>query len=319
MLHNLVPAQAGPEEDSWAEYDSPETIAAIQAALTAPGVEVVPVGADRTLAAALAGGRYDLAFNIAEGVRGRCREAIAAAVCESLEVPYTGSDPLTLALTLDKWMARRVVSAEVPVARGLLWMDGQFDRLRYPVMVKPNNEGSSKGIRRNSVARDAGEMRDLCAWLFETYGCPVLIEEYVQGAEVTVGIQGNGAGARVIGMMEIAPRGDPEHFVYSFEVKKNWREEVRYFDPPRLAGSTLTQIEELALRAYALLGCRDIARIDFRLDREGTPHFIECNPLPGLNPDDGDLVLMTRERIAYRDLVRGILLAAAERLGVRVE
>src|SRR5262249_43502613 len=154
-------------------------------------------------------GRFDFAFNMAEGSGGRCREAIPAAVCELLGVPYTGSDPLTLALTLDKAAARRVVSPDVPVARAVLVEcpseEAGLEALAYPVLVKPNDEGSSKGIRADAVAEDAQAAVALCRRIRQRYGRPSLAEEFLPGTEVTVGIVGNGRQARVLGMMEIAP------------------------------------------------------------------------------------------------------------------
>jgi D-alanine-D-alanine ligase len=280
------------------------------------------VAADRRLPWRLEDGRYDFAFNIAEGTGRRCRESIPAAVCELLGVPFTGSDSLTLALTLDKALARRVVSPEVPVAPAVLLdaEDGEaaLASLRYPVLVKPNDEGSSKGIRDGAVVEDAAAALARSRWLRARYGCPVLVEQYLPGAEITVGITGNGAAAGVLGMMEIAPAADEQSFVYSVDVKRDWRRRVRYHVPPRVAAATETTLQQLALTAYRLLGCRDVARIDFRLDAAGAPHFIECNPLPGLDPDNSDLVILSARRRTYGALVQGILLDATARMSVRI-
>jgi D-alanine-D-alanine ligase len=280
----------------------------------------VPV--DRRLPWRLDEGRYDFAFNIAEGAGRRCREAIPAAVCELLGVPITGSDALTLALTLDKALARRAVSPEVPVAPAVL-LDGEDDgrglaSLRCPVIVKPNDEGSSKGIREGAVVYDVAGAVERSRWLRARYGCPVLVEEYLPGAEVTVGVTGNGAGAEVLGLMEIAPADAGTPFVYSVEVKRDWRRRVRYHVPPRLPAAMLDTLQQLALTAYRLLGCRDFARMDFRLDAAGAPRFIECNPLPGLDPDNSDLVILAAPTRSYDRLVQGVLLDAAKRTGVRI-
>jgi len=324
LLHNARPdctATVFPD-DIFEEYDSKETIQSIANALRGLRVTVEPVLADRRLPWRLEGGRYDFAFNIAEGEGRRCREAIPAAVCELLGVPFTGSDVLTLALTLDKAVARRVVSPNVPVARGVLVTraedEANLKTLQYPVLVKPNDEGSSKGIRENSVALDLAGAIAQCRWLRAHYACPVLVEEFLPGTEVTVGIVGNGPEARVLGMMEIAPVSEERFFVYSLEVKRNWRQRVRYYIPPRLPTATLATLECNALTAYHLLGCRDCARLDFRLNAAGQPCFIECNPLPGLNPTNSDLVILSREILAYEKLVQGILLDAARRVGVHV-
>jgi D-alanine-D-alanine ligase len=322
LLFNLKPVEM-PESlpDDWfEECDKPETIAAIEQAIRALGVSVTPLPFDQRLPWRLEEGRFDFVFNIAEGQGRRCREAVPAAVCELMEIPYTGSDPVTLGLTLDKWLARRIVSPEVPVAMGVVidacMNESALERLAYPAIVKPNDEGSSKGIRAGCLVSNATEAVDRSRSLLESYGGSVLVEEFLPGVEITVGIAGNGKGARLLGMMEIAPKNFAEPFVYSVEVKRDWRNRVSYHVPPRLGEEARQEIERLALTAYHLLGCRDIARIDFRCDASGRPHFLECNPLPGLDPENSDIVLLSRNQISYDRLVQGILLAAAERNGV---
>ena len=325
LLHNprLNGHHQGGMDDAFEEHDHPETIDAIANALRGLGMRVEPVIADERLPARLQEGGFDLVFNIAEGRGRRCREAVPAAICELLAIPFTGSDALTLAVTLDKAMARRVVSPDLRVAPAVLVPNGvianqQLETLRYPVIVKPNDEGSSKGIRESPspLAGNASAAREQCRWLFANYGCPVLIEEFLPGAEVTVGLAGNDDDVRLLGMMEIAPFTENGPFIYSVEVKRDWQRRVRYHVPPRLPANTLATIERDARAAFRLLGCRDLARIDFRLDAEGTPHFIECNPLPGLHPSDSDLVLLSRAALPYPDLVRAVARDAAQRLGL---
>jgi D-alanine-D-alanine ligase len=327
ILHNpRPPLEAGVVDDAFEEFDGPETIAAIADALAATGANPRPVPADKSFPSALERGGFDLVFNIAEGVGRRCREAVPAAICEFLGLPYTGSDPLTLAVTLDKWMARRVVSPEVMVAdAALLHGPGDEDALaglRYPVIVKPNDEGSSIGIRRQSRCADATAAAQRCAWLRERYACPVLVESFLPGMEITAAVRGHGAAATLIGLMEIAPADDRvEDFIYGLEAKRDYRRQVRYHVPPRLSPAQLDRVGTAALMAYRLLGCRDIARIDFRLDAAGAPHFLECNPLPGLNPESSDIVILARAAAAdpssaHRGLVQGILHDAVRRHGL---
>ena len=324
LLHNARPAEvpAGLPDDTFEEYDSETTIASISGALRGlRDVHVEPVPADSRLPWRLTEGKFDFVFNMAEGQGRRCREAIPAAVCELLGVPFTGPDALTLGMTLDKHIAKRVVAPDVPVARGVLVEDETtaqaLNGLHYPVIVKPNDEGSSKGIRENPVLADSTAALNRCRWLRTRYACPVLVEEFLPGAEVTVGVVGNGAGARVLGMMEISPSEAQPFFVYSLEVKRDYKSRVRYYVPPRVAPDTVELLGRLALVAYRLLGCRDIARIDFRLDSTGEPCFMECNPLPGLNPETGDIVLLSRNTLPYDKLVQGILLDAMSRFGIR--
>jgi len=325
LLFNEKPADAS--DDTFEEYDSLETVNHIAGALRGLGVQVDPVLADRRLPWRLEEGRYDFAFNIAEGpvtLTGRarrCREAIAPAVCDLLGLPYTGSDALTLALTLDKAMARRVVAHEVQVANAVLVEDepveDQFARLQFPVIVKPNDEGSSKGIHADSVAANPAVAVERSRQLRGRYHCSPLVEEFLPGPEITVALAGNGCGVRVLGMMEIGPACGDGPFVYSIEMKRDWRRLVEYHVPPRLDLATLDDLRAGALAAYRLLGCRDIARIDFRLDASGRPCFLECNPLPGLNRESGDLVILTRETLGYDKLVQEILRDAACRTGVQ--
>jgi D-alanine-D-alanine ligase len=321
VLHNPRPPKIGSAspDDLFEEYDTGETISAICAALAGLGVEPVPVVADRRLPWHLEKGGFDFAFNIAEGAGRRCREAVVAGVCELLDLPCTGSDALTLAAAQDKTVARRIVSPDVPVARAVLIDGAPDDRaladLVYPVMVKPNDEGSSKGIGRGSVCGQPAAAAERCRWLRLHYGSPALVEEFLPGMEITVGVRGNGAAVNVLGLMEIGPAEPGELFVYDIETKRDWRRRVRYHVPPRLPAGALDQIRAYAVDAYRLLGCRDIARIDFRLDAAEQAFFLECNPLPGLNPEDSDIVILSRGVLPYRDLVQGILLDAGQRTG----
>jgi D-alanine-D-alanine ligase len=322
LLYNARTAPASDlPDDTFEEYDSDATISSIASALHGIDADVEPVLADARLPWRLAEGSFEFAFNMAEGQGRRCREAVPAAVCELLDIPFTGSDAVTLGITLDKFLARRVVSPEVPVARAVLVNsrsdESRISELSFPVIVKPNDEGSSKGIRENPIAADAAGAIERCRWLRERYGCPVLVEEFLPGAEVTVGVVGNPPNARVLGMMEIASALGTESFVYSLEAKRDYLRQVRYFIPPRLSPQTKNLLEQLALTSYRLLGCRDIARIDFRLSAEGEPHFIECNPLPGLNSETGDIVVLSRDILPYEKLVQGILLDAMARVGFK--
>jgi D-alanine-D-alanine ligase len=305
--------------DDWAEeFDSPATVEAIAAALRANGHTVTELGDGRPLIEKLLSKPPDLVFNIAEGLGvGRSREARVPAVCEMLGVPYTGSDPLTLAATLDKDVARRLVaSAGVDVPDGaVLSPDAPVcsDRLRFPVIVKPAWEGSSKGIHDKSVATTPAEVMAAVAEQFRQYRQPILVEEYIAGDELTVGIVGNDP-PRVLGVMRVVPNRPDEHFVYSLEVKRDWRNRVRYECPARLPTAVSEKVEATALAAYRALGCRDVARIDFRL-REGVPFFIEANPLPGLSPETGDLVILAgRAGVGHAELIKMIVDAALRRL-----
>lgn len=295
---------SGLADDSQEEFDSPHTIDAIAAALGALGHDVVFLGDGPECLQKLLNTPIDLVFNFAEGHGiSRSREARIPAVLDMLGIPYTGSDPLTMAVTLDKDIAKRLVAcAGVKVPRGrVITPDRQrkttngeltIANCQFPVIVKPAWEGSSKGIRNKCVAHSQEELAELVEEMCATQRQPVLVEDFIEGDELTVGILGNDP-PEILGVMRIVPRAPTTHFVYSLEVKRDYRRQVRYECPPQLDDAVIDRVREDALRAYHALGCRDVARIDFRL-RTGVPYFLEVNPLPGLNPDDSDLVIMAR-------------------------
>jgi len=307
--------------DHLEEFDAEETIDAIRDVLVREGHEVVKLGGDTGLIDRLRQTRVDIVFNIAEGLEGRNREAHIPALLEFLSIPYTGSDPLTLSLTLDKSMAKRVAMSEgIPTPRfrkveRLGDLDGMD--LRYPLFIKPCYEGSSKGIRLDSKVLERRSLEEKAGWLLETYRSPLLIEEFVHGPEFTVGILGNEEPA-VLGVMQIEIRGiPPEQAIYSLEVKREWVEKVQYHCPPAIRPSLLKRIEEVALRSHRVLGCRDVSRVDIRVGEDQEAYLLEINPLPGLSPVYGDLPIMARRMgWDYDRLVKTIFHYALRRYGM---
>lgn len=313
----------GPE-DALEEYDNRATVEAIAGVLTELGHQAELLGGGRKFVERVLSDPPDLVFNIAEGRGSRSREAHVPAVCEMLKIPHTHSDPLTMAMSLDKAMAKRLVAiAGVPTPRFAV-IESARDlaslSLAFPLFAKPLFEGSSMGIRKNSRIANAGELDERVGTLLEHYHEPVLVEEFCDGPEFTVAVLGTGPTARVVAAMEIVPKkiavGD---FVYSLEMKRatNWREELEYVAPPRRDAALVRAIETIALSSHRALGCRDIARIDVRIGRDGAPKFIEANPLPGIAPGWSDLALLW-ERLgrSYEDLVNGIVDEARTRLGL---
>jgi D-alanine-D-alanine ligase len=302
------------------EFDSEETIDAIREVLESEGHEVIKLGGDKGLIDRVRQGPIDIVFNIAEGLKGRNREAHIPALLEFLSIPYTGSDPLTLSLTLDKAMAKRVVmSQNIPTPRfkkieRMNDLDGL--NLHYPLFIKLCYEGSSKGVRLDSKILDPRSLGEKTRNLLETYGSPVLVEEFVKGPEFTVGVLGNDD-PFVLGVMQIEIKGKPpEESVYSLEIKREWEEKVRYHCPPPIDQRLLEKIEEVALRSYRALECRDVSRVDIRVGEDHTPYFLEINPLPGLSPVYGDLVIMARSMgWDYARLVKTIFHQALKRYG----
>jgi D-alanine-D-alanine ligase len=325
-------APSGPESsgpgDRFEEYDSPATVDAIAAALAARGHRPRFLGGGRRFLEAVLATPPDLVFNLAEGPAGaagtRSREAHVPAVCEMLGIPFTGSDPLTLAATLDKAVAKRLVAsagvatprfAVVDAPEALARLD-----LAFPRIAKPLREGSSIGIRRTSRADDAAALAREVRRLLADYPEPVLVEEFCTGPEFTVAILGEGDEARVLGVMEVVPLSGPtEQFVYSVEVKRNFRAEVEYHVPPKRPAALVRKVEEVARLAARALGCRDLCRVDVRVGSDGEPKFLEANPLPGLAPGTGDVVILAeRAGIDYADLIERIVGCAAARHGIPI-
>jgi len=309
-------------EDAFDEYDSESTVVAIEAALASRGHRVVRLGGGKRFLAGILARPPDIVFNIAEGRGSRSREAHVPAVCEIVDVPCTHSDPLTMAMTLDKAVAKRIVaSAGIPTpAFAVVEYEADLAQvdMRYPLFVKPLYEGSSMGIDARSRVLDPAALEERVQSILRDYHQPVLVEEFCSGAELTVGILGNCRWPRVAATMEVVPLQVPsEEFVYSNDVKHNWEEQVEYHAPPRRPSEQVQRAEAVAVAAYTALGCRDVARIDVRFDASGTPQFIECNPLPGLAPGYGDIALAWEKTgHRYEDLVLEILDQACKRVGL---
>jgi D-alanine-D-alanine ligase len=319
-LKSEPPAGSDLPDDAQEEFDSPATIEGIAAVLRGLGHDVRLLGDGRQLLEKLLGEPPDFVFNIAEGQGvGRSREARVPAVLEMLGIPYTGSDPLTLAVTLDKDCAKRLVASEgVAVPRGRVLTPGEdleaalADWPRGPSIVKPAWEGSSKGIRGKCLAETPDALREAVFSLWDDHRQPVLLEEYVEGEEITVGLVGNDP-PQVIGILRVLPLRPNGRFIYSLEVKRDWQRQVRYECPPRLPATDLRAVEEAARKVHRVLGCRDVARVDFRLHR-GVPYFLEVNPLPGLNAESSDLVILAKHAgWTYPRLIEAVLRAARER------
>jgi D-alanine-D-alanine ligase len=316
------PSVAELPDDHQEEFDSPATIEAIVAVLRELGHEVEKLGDGRDMLRSIMNRPPDFVFNFAEGEGiARSREARVPAVLEMLGVPYTGSDPLTLAVTLDKDCAKRLVQSEgVAVPRGCIVenLDGrplkEMDSkgLHFPVIVKPAWEGSSKGIRLKSLVKEVRELEQAVQSIGRDHRQPVLVEEFIEGEELTVGVIGNHP-PRIIGVMQVIPNQPDPDFIYCLEVKRDYLRRVRYECPAQLPSEVLNRVEDAALAVYRVLGCRDVARVDFRL-RGGVPYFLEVNPLPGLNPESSDLVILAkRVGWSYGQLIETILQVALDR------
>lgn len=309
------------DTDEEAEYDSIETVNAIKAALESKNIEVTVLEADNTLISNLTKKPIDIAFNIAEGKGGRSREAQAPIILDMMGVPYSGSDAATLCLALDKEWCKRFLSCYdilSPLSMKLDGMDTDFKKLHYPVIVKPNAEGSSKGIHGLNVFNSALELENYMKKLGTSEG--LIAEEYIVGREFTVSVCGNGRDTVVYEPLEIVfDKLYGDYNVYNYEVKKDFTKYIHYECPSKLEKSLQNQMKEIAHKIYSHVYCRDFARMDFRVDKDGKIYFIELNPLPGLAPSYSDFPInLEMCGTGYIDAVRGILLAAAKRYKIKV-
>jgi D-alanine-D-alanine ligase len=316
LLFNLrsnAPQIPGAPADIWADLDSEHTVDALAEALRQGGHEVIPLEGDVELYAKLAELKPDIAFNICEGHRGDSREAQVPAILEMLGIPYTGSKVLTLALTLDKPMCKRVLLAEglpTPPFQVFCHRDEPLGpHLRFPLMVKPSREGTGMGITRDSIVHDEGALRRQVARLVATYGQPALAEQFVFGREITVGILGNDE-LRILPIMEVdlGPCPAEEAGIYTSRVKTELYSVPDYLCPAPLEQDLAEELRRLAVGAYRATGCLDVARVDFRLDPHHRPWILEINPLPGLTPRISDLVMIAEaDGMSHTQLVNAIL------------
>ena len=319
-----------PISDEYAEWDSIETIDAVAGALASLG-KVIRLEADESFPEKLRRARPDIVFNIAEGKNGVNRESHVPAICEFLGIPYSGSDPLTLSVCLDKAKTKETLAYHgVRTARFAVVTSiedlAAARELPLPVFTKPVPEGSSKGITERNFCRTHDELEQQTAFLLETYRQPVIVEEYLPGDEFTCAVLGNGHDARVLPIVGMNFGSLPEGAlpIYGYEAK--WIRDrperpLQMFDcPAHIDDSLRREIERVTLQAYRVLGCRDWSRIDVRLDARGRPNVVEVNPLPGILPNPADNSCFPKAAraagMSYDELIQSCLKLAALRQGV---
>lgn len=307
-------------DDALEEYDSPETVEIITGAFEKKGHRVLKLGGGTQFLDNIRREEVDIVFNISEG-RGsfRSREAQVPSVLEMLGIPFTGSDPMCLAVCLDKPVTKQLVAdAGIPTPRWLIIADeselGNIDwrGFPFPAIIKPSYEGSSKGIRNTSLAENNSQAEAEIARILRDYRQPVMVEEFITGDEVTVGIIGNSP-PKLVGMMRILPKKKEKHFVYSVEVKRDYVNRVDYESPVRLPAPVLEKLEQYSLKAFKVLGCRDFSRVDFRIGNNGTPYFLEINPLPGLGNYSDLIIMAIKMGWTHEGVICAVLDAALER------
>lgn len=304
-----------------AEFDKAETIDAIENVILQNGLATVRIGHIKELTRRLARGeRWELVFNIAEGLHGFGREAQIPALLDAFQIPYTFSDALGQALALHKGMSKRIIrdlglpTPDFALVSGPEDIDGIT--LPYPLFAKPVAEGTSKGISARCKMDSPGQLKEVCSSLLQTFHQPVLVETYLPGREFTVGIIGTGKDARVIGVMEALFNPEAEPYAYSYENKEHYENLVRYV---LAQDDEAAHAAEISLLAWRGLGLQDGGRVDLRSDACGLPHFIEVNALAGLNPVRSDLpILCSLVGLPYEKLISEILFSACQRAGLQI-
>ncbi len=325
LTYNLKEKDESKPPDYFSEFDSQETIDAITSALRKKGHNVLPVEAGNPdIVSYFRKNRVDMVFNIAEGRAGKYRESQIPAILDYLKIPYTGSNTFALALALNKSATKKILKAEgIPTPRSQLFSRGseKIDgTLKFPLIVKPNFEGSAKGILSSNVVRDTEELYSRVRDLMKIYNQAILAEEFINGKELTVGVLENGS-TIILPILEIDfsdCSGSGEYF-YSWKMKEfQGNKEMglvpHFYCPARLDKNTDGLVKETALKTHRAVGCFDISRTDIRLNEEGVPYVLEINPLPGLNPKDSNFPIMAYAAgMQYEDLIETILLGAFKR------
>ena len=299
--------------DETAEFDKQETVDAIENSLRIMGHNTEPIGnAFQLIDALSAGKRWDMVFNIAEGLYGDGRESVVPAILDQYKIPYVFSGPVIMGMSLNKHLAKLVVAAAgVPVSPGFLITDikdSERCKLEYPLFVKPVSEGTGKGITAKSLVNSPEELKIMVKWILTEFRQPALVEEYLPGREFTVGIVGYGDEATAIGGMEVMCANN---LPYSVEVKENYQDYCSYAP---LASEIADECRKVAIGAWKALDAVDAGRVDLKADRNGKICFIEANPLAGLNPVHSDLPILARMYgIEYQRLMEMIMEAAIKR------
>lgn len=314
--------ERGFTEEETAEFDSEATIGFLEDTIRSLGHQVTRIGNIYDLTRLLsAGKRWDLVFNVAEGLYGRSREAQVPAILEAFNIIYTFSDPLTLALSLDKAAAKSIIrDAEIPTPDFFLIKTAADiellpERLQYPLFIKPVAEGTGKGVTPESIINNQSELKKNAAAMLYAHRQPVIVETYLPGREFTVGILGTDSRARSVGVLEVELLAGAEPLVYSYMNKELCEDRVLY---KLVTGSDNAQLirecTDIALRSYIELGCRDAGRVDLKAGADGKLYFLEVNPLAGLHPTHSDLpICCSQAGISYERLIAAIIESAMER------
>ena len=321
-LFQDYPWQPGEPVDADAEYEPVETLEALEQAVLSLGHTPVRVGTAYDLLRSLGELQLDAAVNITEAAHSRNREAYAPILLEMAGIPAVGSDALTMSLSLDKaWTKDLAVAAGVRTpAYGVYGSADAIDPgdlpAPFPLFVKPRYEGSSKGITERSRVETLDALIKEMAWMTATYRQDAIVEAFLDGAEYTVGVVGNDPPEALpvlpravdvetgIGLHALEHRGMPERDI-EYEVRGSLTPEIE------------AALQRDAVIIYEKLECLDFARIDFRIDADGRPSFLEINPLPTFAPDGTFAIIAELMNRSYNDFLAEILDRALSRVGVK--
>jgi len=307
----------GDPPDANAEFDHPSTIDVIASAIESQGFKVKKIGNAPRLLEKIDNLGVDIVFNISEGISGRNRESQVPIILEMADIPFVGADALTLGLTLDKVMAKKIFIAEdIPTPRffEIKSVDNLLntDHLKFPLIVKPRFEGSSKGLTESSRVENMEELKKQVEYVMNTYKQPALIEEFISGQEFTVAVVGNDP-PEVLPIVQIKIDGRLKLNDKFYTFARLTSDRLEYICPARISQELKKEISELALKTYNAVECRDFGRVDFRVDNDGKPYVLEINPLPSLSTEDVFMVVAKQVGISYEEMIGKILNSALKR------
>jgi D-alanine-D-alanine ligase len=306
--------------DANAEFDSLSTVDVIAKAIAANGFKVKKIGNAANLLEKIDNLAVDIVFNISEGLSGRNRESQVPILLEMADIPFVGADALTLGLTLDKVMAKKIFIAEgiptpkffeVNSAAGLI----DQDHCQFPLIVKPRFEGSSKGLTESSRVANPEELNKQVDFIVKTYKQPALVEEFICGQEFTVAVIGN-ENPEVMPVVQIKIDGKLKLNNKFYTFARITSDRLEYICPARINNDLKKKLDALALKVYRAVECRDFGRVDFRVDNQGNPYVLEINPLPSLSTEDVFMLVAQNIGITYEQIVGKILNCSLVRNGL---
>ena len=303
--------------DANAEFDHPSTIGVIASAIETCGFKVKKIGNVLSLLEKIDNLDVDIVFNISEGLFGRNRESQVPILLEMAGIPFVGADALTLSVTLDKIMAKKIFIAEgIPTPKFFEVRTPEnlmnTNHFKFPLIVKPRFEGSSKGLSEDSRVENMQDLQKQVEYIINTYKQPALIEEFISGQEFTVAVVGNNP-VQVLPIVQIKIDGRlrlNDKFYTFARIRSN---RLKYICPARIKKDLAKEISSLALKTYNAVECRDFGRVDFRVDKEGKPYVLEINPLPSLSTGDVFMVVAKEIGISYAEMIGRILDSALKR------